>query len=135
MFGDISEEEKRETLEVIFNNFYRSLLNKAREQKWGEEMHIPLIINMFRVPENIVPEIVKQYDGDKKEAKIKGIIAQLRFSIEIMFNDWSMFLDFAQRKELDKLVEIVKKGKEFDINLIHGFLDNDREKGRDSYIA
>lgn len=136
---DVFEEntQERKTLDRIVNNFYRSLVNKAKEQKWGAEMHTPLILKLFEVMEQIVPQILKQYDGEEKEGKLKGIAAQLRFSIEDVM-DWDTFMKFTNAPELEEMSKLLKSKKEVDISLINGFLDNgrrDEKRERTSYIT
>lgn len=126
---------ERKTLDKIVNNFYRSLRNKATEQQWGPDMHTPLILKLFEVMEEILPEILKQYEGEEKEGKLKGIAAQLRFSIEDVM-DWDKFMLYTNMPELDEMSRLLKSKREVDISLINGFLDNGRRDRREtSYIT
>lgn len=126
---------ERKTLDKIVNNFYRSLRNKATEQQWGPDMHTPLILKLFEVMEEILPEILKQYEGEEKEGKLKGIAAQLRFSIEDVM-DWDKFMLYTNMPELYEMSRLLKSKREVDISLINGFLDNGRRDRREtSYIT
>lgn len=127
---------ERKTLDRIINNFYKSLRKQAKTQKWGAEMHTPLILKLFEVMEKILPEVLKQYKGEDKENKLKGIAAQLRFSIEDIM-DWDTFMTYTNAPQLEEMSKLLKDKKEVDISLIHGFLDNDRreERTRTSYIT
>lgn len=118
----------------IVNNFYHSLVNSAKRQRWGRETHTSLIVNLFICIEHIIPQILKQYEGEEREIKMKGIAAQLRFTIEKIM-PWKKFLEIANSDGMNEISKLLGDGEEVDSSILDGFLDYGREeRGRTDYI-
>lgn len=96
---------EREQLYNIFNDTYHRLKNTAEKNHWGPETHSALLSELFGLVNRIIPDILREYDGDRDESdkKLIAVAAQFRHSITRIMS-WDKFTELITRSEMTRYV-------------------------------